>query len=42
MSVSSWLLNGKHACGDTESRREEICGVIYYKWKDSSVEECDE
>jgi len=41
MSVSSRLLNGKHACGDTEPRREEIGGVSDYKWKDSPVEECD-
>ena len=24
-----------------EPRREEICGIISYKWKVSPVEECD-
>jgi len=37
----SWQLNEKHAYGGTESRREEIYGMIIYKWKDSPVEECD-
>jgi len=34
-------LNRKHACGDNESRREEICRMIVYNWKVLSVEEYD-
>jgi len=31
----------KLTCGGTEPRREEIYGMIFYKWKNSPVEECD-
>ena len=41
VSGNSWPLNGKHAHGGTESRREEICRMIVYNWKDSPVEEYD-
>ena len=34
-------LNGEHAYRDTESRKEEICGIIVLKWKVSPAEECD-
>jgi len=34
--------NGKHACGGIESIREEICGIIFCKWKNPPVEECDQ
>ena len=41
VSDNSQPLNGKHACGDTGSKTEDICGVIFQKWKDPLVEECD-
>ena len=41
VSGNSWPLNGKHARGGTESRREEIYRMIVYNWKDSPVEEYD-
>ena len=41
VSGDSWPLNGKHARGGTESRREEIYRMIVYNWKDSPVEEYD-
>ena len=41
VSGNSRPSNGKHAYGGTETKREEMWGVIIYKWKDPPVEECD-
>jgi len=41
VSGNSRPLNGRHAHGGTESRREEICRMIVYNWKNSPVEEYD-
>ena len=41
VSGKIWPSNGKHTCGGAESRTEDICGIIVYKWKDSPAEEYD-
>jgi len=41
VSGNSWSSDMKHTHKGTESRREEICGIIICKWKASPVEECD-
>ena len=33
------VINEEHACEDTESRREDMCGIIIYTWKVSPAAE---
>jgi len=35
------VINEEHACEDTESRREDMCGIIIYTGKVSPAVELD-
>ena len=35
------MIEGEHACEDTEPRREGMCGIIVYTWKVSPAVEWD-
>ena len=33
------MIEGEHACEDTEPRREGMCGIVVYTWKVSPAVE---
>ena len=35
----NFMIEGEHACGDTEPRREGMCEIVVYAWKVSPAVE---